>query len=236
LWLTTNADLVLRATIDGTDEVEVARKRIPLSLDLLALPGPAQTELELALDHQLCVFSGDFTDFSEGLNCIAPHAANNNPRFVRLMSAPALTDPLSTLEDQIGVRPAGPNDDDATSGGRFSPVDGTLTVHAGDRVSLRPVMANNAHEAFQRIDVDERTGTFTLTSAREDLAFSWFTTVGNVNHLSDDKSRGAGAGLADVTLVIPQDVTPGPAFVWVVARDQRGGVDWLRMQLDVQGR
>jgi hypothetical protein len=76
-------------------------------------------------------------------------------------------------------------------------------------------------------------GTFMLLDRHEAMRVSWFTTAGVFD--SDHTGQPAEDYMlttSDGAWTAPS--TPGPVFLWVVLRDDRGGVDWKSFKVDVQ--
>jgi hypothetical protein len=238
-WLGTNVTLVVHAAVVGSSEEEVAIKRFPLSLNMLrwswvsSLHSTQQHQVEDALGIPWCDQETAIAAMGNATTCFIPRQPNHNPHVTRMLFGPAADDALAVTQDQLGVHVSGPDDNDLDSGGTFHDVTTPLVVTAGSAVALRPLMLDATHESFQNVELDQRTGAFSMLPTREDMAYAWFTTAGSINHVTSDRGRMAGSGLADAHLRIPADTPPGPAFVWMVARDQRGGVDWWRVDLQV---
>jgi hypothetical protein len=72
-----------------------------------------------------------------------------------------------------------------------------------------------------------------LVSRHESVRVSWFATAGSfdTDHTGRLESELAQTS-SDNTWTAPKD--PGPVFMWVVLRDDRGGVDWQSFRVDVQ--
>ena len=72
-----------------------------------------------------------------------------------------------------------------------------------------------------------------IVTRHESMRVSWFTTQGTFR---DDRTGSLEADFAvttsDNTWTAPN--TPGPVFMWVVLRDDRGGSDWQSYQLQVE--
>lgn len=100
---------------------------------------------------------------------------------------------------------------------RLDPVEGP--VAPGTTVDLRARWGDDTNEAYVVYD----RGEVALAARVEALTLSWFTTAGALS-----RHRGAEAGNA---WTAPD--APGPAFVWVVLRDDRGGVGWAALVIDV---
>jgi len=76
-------------------------------------------------------------------------------------------------------------------------------------------------------------GTFALSDRHESMRVSWFATAGSFD--SDHTGQSAANfqnTTSDGVWTAPSD--PGPVFLWVVLRDDRGGVDWKSFRIDVQ--
>jgi hypothetical protein len=72
-----------------------------------------------------------------------------------------------------------------------------------------------------------------VVGRHESLRVSWFATGGSFDsdHTGRLESEFAQTS-SDNTWTAPKD--PGPVFMWVVLRDDRGGVDWQSFRVDVQ--
>jgi hypothetical protein len=72
-----------------------------------------------------------------------------------------------------------------------------------------------------------------LVDRHESMRVSWFATAGSFD--TDHTGRleaEFNEVTSDNTWTAPKD--PGPVFMWVVLRDDRGGVDWQSFRVDVQ--
>ena len=110
-----------------------------------------------------------------------------------------------------------------------------LVVHAGDEITLRATFMPGSAESYQVEDGDpSTTPPRTLT---ETLSVSWFSTAG------DFSAASSGADVPDTILHLKQ-TRNGPSLhvpasgssidLWVVARDERGGADYLHRSLRVE--
>ena len=76
-------------------------------------------------------------------------------------------------------------------------------------------------------------GTFTLISRHESMRVSWFATAGTFD------SDHTGQSEDNYTITTTDGVwtapsEPGPVFIWIVLRDDRGGVDWKSFRVEVE--
>ena len=78
--------------------------------------------------------------------------------------------------------------------------------------------------------------TLTLDTQRESLRVSWFATGGAFEH-DVDRARSAttetGATPTSRRTSGPRPTTPGPVYLWMVLRDNRGGIDFAAAEIDV---
>jgi hypothetical protein len=156
------------------------------------------------------------------VQCVRRRVVNRNPAITRVLYA------LGGGFNQGFVDRAG--DGDVTGAGRFQDVTGRVVVEPGQTVALRPAVADGDRERYQYFQLDTVTGRTVAKERFEDMAFSWFTTVGRVEH-----TTGQSWGRWSESAWTPSiDAPDGPAVVWVVARDQRGGVDWRRLDFEVR--
>jgi hypothetical protein len=84
-------------------------------------------------------------------------------------------------------------------------------------------------EPFAYLDPESHT----LVDRHEAMRVSWFTTGGTIDkdHTGNLEAEFAQTS-SDNTWTAPAE--PGPVFLWVVLRDDRGGVDWRSFKVDVQ--
>ena len=108
-----------------------------------------------------------------------------------------------------------------------------LTLAPGEAITLHISAAEGDDEAYQTLSVDLETRTVLLEDRVEALSFKWFAT---------QASLGGGTTLPD-DLLVTKNTVRAPAEVpqggldlglWVVLRDNRGGVDFLGLALRVE--
>lgn len=149
-----------------------------------------------------------------GPGCVplAPRTANHNPE-------------IAALEIARGAR----------ADAAFTPLaaePGPLRLTAGEVIRLRPVMAPGAEEPYQTVEATLQTSALVVVDRREETVISWFTTAGKF---------GAAQTTAQLTKTLDNTftapTTPPPdakLSLFVVARDQRGGVAWTTLDAVVQ--
>ena len=84
-------------------------------------------------------------------------------------------------------------------------------------------------EAFAYLDPEQHV----LVDRHESMRVSWFTTAGTIDkdHTGNLEADFAQTS-SDNTWTAPAEA--GPVFLWVVLRDDRGGVDWRSFKVDVR--
>jgi hypothetical protein len=84
-------------------------------------------------------------------------------------------------------------------------------------------------EPFAYLDPESHT----LVDRHEAMRVSWFATGGTIDkdHTGNLEAEFAQTS-SDNTWTAPAE--PGPVFLWVVLRDDRGGVDWRSFKVDVR--
>lgn len=93
-------------------------------------------------------------------------------------------------------------------------------VPAGARVELRAPWPETSAESYVAVDVAEQR----VVERRETLRLSWLATSGSFEH---DRT-----GTPDNTWTAP--TTPGKVHLFVVLRDDRGGVTWASYPIQVR--
>jgi hypothetical protein len=155
-------------------------------------------------------------------------------------STPALPTPAGCLP----LRPRTPNHNPALTGievarglgAPFAPQVGPLVLSAKEKVRLRPVLAADAEEPYQSIEAAFQGNTLVVVDHREELVVSWFTTAGT---FADQQTAVQLNKTIDNDFTAPA-LTPAelpagkPVALFVVVRDQRGGVGWTRLDAQVQ--
>lgn len=94
----------------------------------------------------------------------------------------------------------------------------TLQVHASWNV--------NSAERFPIFDPASQV----LVERTESLQLAWFATAGRFALVHTDADANAGKGVNEWTT----PPTPGPVTIWLVLRDDRGGVHWLSLALTIK--
>ena len=141
-----------------------------------------------------------------GCLALRPRAANQNPVIERFEVARGT---LATAE--------------------FAPLAGPLTVTPGEQLRVRPVLAVGAEESFQTIESTLQASDLVVVEHSEEVIASWFATAGE---LGDDQTARQLTKTLDNTFTAPLQPPPGGRFVvYVVARDQRGGVSWSSVEV-----
>jgi hypothetical protein len=76
---------------------------------------------------------------------------------------------------------------------------------------------------------------FGLDARREAMRVSWFATDGDYEHDRTGRTEDEGkAGLTTSENGWTAPETTGLVRIWVVLRDDRGGVGWSEVQIDVE--
>ena len=143
--------------------------------------------------------------------------------------------------------------------GNGSTLGDTLTVDAGEEVALhvqwrtcpeRPVCGDGmctldevpadcpgdctgasgcgGAETYVRFDP----GALALTTAREAMRVAWFATAGHLATASTGRAPNDVTSGSDNTWTAPAE--PGPATLWLVVRDDRGGTVWRSFGIEVR--
>ena len=73
--------------------------------------------------------------------------------------------------------------------------------------------------------------TLTLDTQRESLRLSWFATGGDFAHDATGRSQTETETFTQNVWTAP--TTPGPVHLWMVLRDDRGGIDFAAAEIDV---
>jgi hypothetical protein len=120
-------------------------------------------------------------------------------------------------------------------GAPFAPLAGPLVLSSKEKVRLRPVLAPDAEEPYQTIESTLQGNHLVVVDHREEVVVSWFTTAGSFE--SDQTAVQLDRTLDNEFTAPSIDArTPAgkPLVLYVVARDQRGGVGWLRVDAVMQ--
>jgi hypothetical protein len=208
------ARVVLYAEQDGIREV--AFRRIPFNayLDLSFLPPDAQEQFEEFLGVQVCNAE---QSAAKDPDCLWLREPNRNP----------VIDELRYSRD--GAKPE--YDEDGIDSREFGEtITGPIAMAPGEDLRLWPVMADDAREDYQSFGFDLESSTITLDNFKEDLAVSWYASVPfNYQPLTDlVVSLGY-----DTQFTYPSEELdpPDEIMIYIVVRDQRGGVTWQTVEL-----
>lgn len=106
---------------------------------------------------------------------------------------------------------------------------GPWTMPRGGKIRIRPVLSDDSEEDYHELRVEFQSRQIFIDALTEQVSISWFATDGRVN---DRVTWVKFTKTLDTRFDAPE--TPGPVTVWMVARDQRGGVDWARAEVIVE--
>ncbi|MBC7792630.1 MAG: hypothetical protein H7Z43_02895, partial [Clostridia bacterium] len=167
--------------------------------------GRAEQTLGIALPYQVC------TDENRSDGCVAllPRIRNTNPTFDRI---------------QVAVG--------SNAGSTYFDVPGSYRMRAGERIRVNPVMTGDSFESYQELVTDPGTGAIAARDRIEIISVSWFASVGEVE---DDLTTPLFTKGLDTEYRAPRSVAPSgqPVSIYMVARDQRGGVAWTNLEVTV---
>ena len=172
--------------------------------------GPFEVDISARLfDYHLLDPGG--SDQHPAARClpVRPRTANRNPRIVGFE-----VDREAMIGEPFGAAP-------------------TLDLGPGQKVLLRPLLSPDAEEEFQAVESTLQSNQLVVVNRKEELIVSWFATSGRFQEPQT---------AAQLTRTLANTFT-APALdgaehknvsLYAVVRDQRGGVGWQR--LDVQVR
>ena len=112
-------------------------------------------------------------------------------------------------------------------------VAGPVSVVAGEAIRILPIFTPESYEPYQTIKADFVNSTLFVDDLVEDLSVSWFCTTGK---LSDSLTWPKFSKTLDTQYTAPDEPpadTDGRVSIWLVARDQRGGEEWMSLELQV---
>jgi hypothetical protein len=158
-----------------------------------------------AFGWQVCAAGGP----TDGCVALAARTANHNPEIASVEVA------RSKLADAP-----------------FAPLDGPLAVAPGEVIRLRPVLAPGAEEHYQTIESTLQANDLVVVDHTEEAVISWFATAGK---FGAEQTTPQLTKTLDNTFTAP--TTPpadGRLSLYLVVRDQRGGVGWSTLDLLVQ--
>ena len=102
-----------------------------------------------------------------------------------------------------------------------------VAVPPGSAVSLRADWGTSS-ETYAVYDL----GSHAVAARREGMRVSWFATAGAFDAEHTGRDEGDGASFSDNAWTAPENV--GAVRVWVVVRDDRGGVGWRAFVIEVR--
>jgi hypothetical protein len=103
----------------------------------------------------------------------------------------------------------------------------TVNVHAGQAVGFEAAWTPESRETFPVYDLERRM----LVDRTEQLTVSWFATGGEFDR--DRTGTTETDTAASITNVWMAPLTAGPVHLWIVLRDNRGGLDFREYLITV---
>ena len=138
---------------------------------------------------------------------LAPRTANHNPVIAAVQIARS-----ARADAEFSPRPEGP-----------------LTLAPGEVIRLRPVLGPDAEERYQIVESALQASDLMVVDRREEAVVSWFATAGKF---------GAPLTAPQLTKTLDNTFTApttppsgGRISVFLVVRDQRGGVGWTALEI-----
>jgi hypothetical protein len=189
--------------VTGIDDSITAEKRFTFNIQDV---GRAAEQFGVTLPYRICA---EGEDPSDGCVPLLPRVRNSNPTFDRIRVA-------------LG----------ANAGAEFFDVPGRFAMRAGSVIRILPVMTGDSYESYQELVTVPETGAITTADRIEIISISWFASMGDVE---DDLTTPIYTRTLDTEYVAPRSVPPSgqPVTVYMVARDQRGGVAWTNLEIMV---
>ncbi|MDF1561749.1 MAG: hypothetical protein P1V51_01825 [Deltaproteobacteria bacterium] len=135
------------------------------------------------------------------------------------------SNPVLTSLSWQGMREA-ENGEDPTP----VPAEG-LEVAAGTTIRIHPDIDADAVEAYQTLGIDLSTEQIVVNDYEELLVLNWFSTAGDFSLSQTVPERDFGAYTDWSAPTEPEEM--GVHWLWVVLRDNRGGVDFTRLKITV---
>lgn len=123
----------------------------------------------------------------------------------------------------------------ALAGGEFSDVPSTgFSMRGSSVIRILPVFTGDSYETFQELVTDPTSGRISARDVTESLSVSWFATAGE---LQDALTTPIFTKTLDTEFRAPRSDRVPPdglaVSVYMVARDQRGGVAWQSFEIFV---
>lgn len=189
--------------VAGSDDTISAGKRFTFSIQDV---GRAAQQLGITLPYEVC---SEGEDPSNGCVPLQPRVRNTNPTIERV---------------QVSLG--------ASAGGDFFDVSGRFTMAAGTTIRILPVMSGDSFELYQELTTNPTTGRIEVTDRIEIISVSWFATAGETE---DQLTTPIYTKTLDTEFEAPRRVPPSgqPVSIYMVARDQRGGIDWANLEIMV---
>jgi hypothetical protein len=101
-------------------------------------------------------------------------------------------------------------------------------IPAGARVTLEASWPPASAETFAYLDPTSQT----ITTQRESMQVAWYSSAGALDTESTGRASTDLSTTTDDGWAVPS--TPGPASLWIVLRDSRGGVDFAAYDVTVR--
>jgi len=209
---------ILEIEKDGEEALRT-QKRINLAI---GNPKTAAQGLAGLLPFTVCV-DGQFVP-----DCVAleDRDPNTNPQFVGVQVAQG-DSPLAPFDD-IEIAPSGD-------------VAGPVLVTRRESVRIKPIFAQELEEnredpiyRYQTLQADIDTEQIIVDTIEEDVSVSWFVSAGTVR---DKITWPIWTKTLDTVYTAPNEPpedADGHVTIWMVARDQRGGLEWMAVEVLIQ--
>jgi hypothetical protein len=120
------------------------------------------------------------------------------------------------------------------AGAPFAPLPGgPLPLAPGEVIRLRPVLGPEAEERYQTVESSLQASELVVVERTEEAVVSWFATAGE---FGSTRTTPQLTKTLDNSFTAPSTPPPGGRLsIFVVVRDQRGGVGWTSLEVAVPG-
>lgn len=191
-------------------ETILAYKRMVLGIQDL---GPFAEQVAAQFGATICP-AGETPDTVPDCILLKPRVANSNPVFERVQFAYG----DSAIAEFHDIPMSWDGD-----------VSGTLHIPIGESIRLLPHFTEESLEEFQMLRLDINARKVEVQDRVEEMSVSWFATYGEVQ---DQLTWPKFTKTLDTVYEAPDEVPEGERdTVWMVARDQRGGIAWISVEL-----
>jgi hypothetical protein len=216
-WPSAILDATKAGAVHGKDVIKV-EKRVVVAIQHLRAAALLAQSMSQGLPFRVCADGQTSQDDPDCVDVRDP-IANTNPVFERVQVSPGRLRKNASWTDVAVGAPGN--------------VAGVVEVRAGESIRVLPIFTAASYQPYQIIKADFVDSRLFAEDRIEEISVSWFSSAGHLDDPLTWPKFSIALDTAWTAPAAPPPETNGRATLYMVARDQRGGEEWMSLEVQV---